>query len=86
MSDSAFLLKLKIGRREFDITEADKFMDNGACVQIITRRIPAGSWNMTSPILTKKAIRDIGAFVRVPQPHKYGEGVTIFSLQYKETP
>jgi hypothetical protein len=31
--------------------------------------------------MTKKAMREIGAFARVIHPHKYGSGCTVFSLQ-----
>jgi hypothetical protein len=81
MSGSAILVSLKIGRQVYDITEADKFLDNGACVQIITKRGPFDNWRYTTPIVTKKAMRGIGAFARVNHPHKYGSGCTVFSLQ-----
>jgi hypothetical protein len=81
MSDPAFLISIKIGRRVFNITEADKFLDNGACVSIITRRIWSGTWHTSTPLMTKKAMREIKAFRRVEHPHKYGSGCTVFSLQ-----
>jgi len=83
MSGSAILVSLKIGRRVYDITEADKFLDNGACIQILTKRGPWAGWYETIPMLTKKAAREIGAFARVNHPHKYGAGCTVFSLQNK---
>jgi hypothetical protein len=81
MSGSAILVSLKIGRQVYDITEDDKFLDNGACIQIITKRGPFDTWRHTTPILTKKAMREIGAFARVNHPHKYSSGCTVFSLQ-----
>jgi len=81
MSGSAILVSLKIGRQVYDITEADKFLDNGACVSILTKRGPFSDWHFTIPIMTKKALREIGAFIRVNHSHKYGAGCTVFSLQ-----
>lgn len=81
MTGSAILVSLKIGRMVYDITEADKFLDNGACIQIMTRRGPWSGWHRTIPVLTKTATHEIGAFARVNHPHCYGEGCTVFSLQ-----
>jgi hypothetical protein len=30
-------IKIKIGKHEYDITEADRFLDNGACTQLMTQ-------------------------------------------------
>lgn len=81
MTGSAILVSLKIGRQVYHITEADKFLDNGACIQILTKRGPFADWHHTTPTLTKKAEREIGAFSRVNHPHKYGASCTVFSLQ-----
>ena len=81
MTGSAILVSLKLGRQVYDITEADKFLENGACIQIITKRGPFANWHYTTPTLTKRATREIGAFARVNHPHQYGEGCTVFSLQ-----
>jgi hypothetical protein len=81
MSDPAFLISIKIGRHVFNITEADRFLDNGACVQIMTRSIPFDTWDTSNPCMTAKAMREIKAFRRVEHPHKYGSGCTVFSLQ-----
>ncbi len=43
---------IKCGRREFDLNSKDIIMFNGACYQIITRKIPAG-WHYSAPILAK---------------------------------
>jgi hypothetical protein len=81
MTGSAILISLKIGRQVYDITEADRFLDNGACIQILTQRGKYANWHYTTPMMTKKAIREISEFARVNHPHKYGECCTVFSLQ-----
>ena len=81
MTGSAILVSLKMGRQVYDITDTDKFLDNGACIQIITQRGPFHNYHFATPVLTKKATREIGVFARVNHPHKYGAGCTVFSLQ-----
>lgn len=82
-SNDAIILSLKLGRRVFDITENDKFMDNGSCVQIITRKVPSGTWWTTCPKLSKKAIKEISTFEQISHPHQYSRGVKVFSLKNK---
>ena len=75
-------LKLKIGRHTYDITESDQFMDNGACVQLLTQSQEA--WLHSScahPVLSKRAIKEIATFNRVDVvEHAY---CTEFSLGEK---
>jgi len=77
------LILLKIGRKEYPITEKDKFLDNGACVTLLTQHGPWGEWSYTVPILSQKAIREIGKFEHVPLPHNYGASCKLFSLKPK---
>jgi len=86
MTGSAILTSLKINRHVYDITERDRFMDNGCCVQLITQSLEKAEWGRRpSPVLSKRAVKQIGAFSRVEVPHKYGEHVSVFTLQNKES-
>ena len=74
------LLQIKSGRRSYNITASDKFLDNGACTQLITQKGPWKGWTQSSIVLTKKAIREIGKFHHVSHNYKYGPGCVVFSL------
>lgn len=78
------LVSLKIGRNGYEITENDRFLDNGACVMIVTQRAPNRGWRSFNPVMTKKALREISAFERVSRPSRFGEGCTVFSLRKQE--
>lgn len=52
------MIKLKIGRNVFDIDENDMILDNGACYQIITRKIVKG-FDSYSPIMSKKLFSEL---------------------------
>jgi hypothetical protein len=43
---------MKIGRNEFEITDKDIILDNGACYQLITQTIRRG-WSETYPVIAK---------------------------------
>jgi len=74
-------MKLKIKKHEYEITPTDEFMDNGACVQLLTQSKEASVWGCRpTPVLSKKAIKEIAAFNRIQKEHKYGPTVTIFAL------
>ena len=76
------LLNLKIGRNIYEITEADRFLDNGACIQLITQSKERVSWgHQQQPTLSKRAAREIDAFKRVYFSHHYGDGCKLFSLR-----
>jgi len=47
-------MELKIGRNNFQIDEDDIFMDNGACIQLITQPISKG-FRSYNPVLSKSA-------------------------------
>lgn len=80
MNEREEILSLKIGRHEYSITEADRFMDNGACVQLLTQSKQFGDWDWMTPRLSKRAIKDIDRFERVYHLHKRGDYVKVFSL------
>lgn len=74
------LISLRIGRRTYDITEADRFLDNGACVHILTQVRRQLVWSIEHQIMTKKALREIAHFTRVEHPHKFQGNCVVFSL------
>lgn len=75
-------MKLKIGRHEYEISAQDAFMDNGSCVQLLTQSLEKGTWEYRpNPKLSKRAIREIEAYERIPVGHKYGDGVQVFTLK-----
>lgn len=75
-------LSIKVKRWEYEITERDKFLDNGACVQLLTQGKQRDSWGRKiTPILSKKAINQIGKFKRVPCEYPGLLGVNVFSLE-----
>ena len=85
MTGSAILTSLKIKRHVYDITDRDCFMDNGCCVQLLTQSLESAHWGRRPrPVLSRRAVQQIGAFSRVAVPHKYGDHVTVFKLQNKE--
>jgi hypothetical protein len=75
-------MKLKIGRHEYEITEKDEFMDNGACVQLTTQSKERNArWEKRPhPVLSKKAVKALSKYPRKERKNNYGEWVTIFSL------
>ena len=79
-------ITLKIKRSEYQITEKDRFLDNKACVQLITQSTEMGNWGMRlNPVLSKRAVKEIAAFERTEFSHQYGEGVSVFSLVIPNT-
>ncbi len=46
------MVKLKVGRNVLDINENDLILDNGACYQIITKRI-GFAFNESIPVMSK---------------------------------
>ena len=74
-------MKLKIRRKEYEITPKDRFMDNGSCVQLITHNGPWGKLGYTTPALSKKAIKELNKFKIIEHEHNYGSNVSIFSIE-----
>lgn len=56
-------IELKIGREIYTITPDDKFLDNGACIQLLTQPIKKG-FRSYRPVLSKRAARELQS-----QPH-----------------
>ena len=75
-------MKLKIGRHEYEITCDDIFMDNGACVQLLTQSSERMIWDASpDPILSKKAVKEISKFEHVQMEHGFSKGVSVFTLK-----
>ena len=43
---------IKCNRKEFDVNEKDRILDNGSCYQLISRRCRSG-WNKFVPKMSK---------------------------------
>lgn len=54
-------IKLKIGRKVYNIGTNDILMDNGVSVQLITQNGPFRDWTYTVPVLSKKLFKDLKA-------------------------
>ena len=73
---------LKIKRHNYEIDEQDEFMDNGACVQLLTQSKERGEWGRTpNPILSKRAIKEISVYERLQRSHNYTTDIQVFSLR-----
>ena len=59
---------MKIGRYEYDINENDIFMDNSACIQLITQSKENNNWgSRPNPVLSKdlaKKVRKMKLIIR----------------------
>lgn len=79
------VVKLKVGRNVLDINENDLILDNGACYQIITKRIGFG-FNESIPVMSKKLISELkkceliftSEGLRQAAIEKYGNHVVTF--------
>ena len=52
------MVELKVGRNILSIDENDLILDNGACYQIVTKKIGSG-FNKTTPLMSKKLFSDL---------------------------
>lgn len=76
------VVDLKVGRHTYSISESDQFQDNGNCVQLLTQSKETISWGFRpDPVLSKRAVKQISEFKRVPLPHDRGERISIFWLK-----
>ena len=79
------MVKIKVGRNILDINENDLILDNGACYQIITKRIRFG-FNESIPVMSKKLFSDLkkceliftSEGLRQAAIEKYGNHVVTF--------
>lgn len=74
-------LVIKIGRYDYVITESDRFMNNGRCIQLMTQgKESFGYGQMKVPKLSKLAEKEISKYERKSHPHSHGSNVEFFSL------
>lgn len=79
------MVRLKVGRKILDIDENDLILDNGACYQIITKKIGFG-FNESIPMMSKKLFNDLkkceliftSEELRQAAIKKYGSSVMTF--------
>ena len=74
-------MELKIKRHIYEITETDIFMETAACVQLLTQskeKLDCG--HRPHPVLSKRAIKQIGIIERREIPYSLDEGVSVFGL------
>lgn len=64
-------MKIKINRREYEITADDKFLDNGACVQLITQSYSKG-FDKFTPRLSKSLYDKLKKLKLIQLPYNYG--------------
>lgn len=75
------MLELKIGRHVYQITDKDRFMDNGKSVQLLTQSKEKSDWGrQPNPILSKIAIKEIDKYERNQHKNKYIGNVQLFNL------
>jgi len=81
-------MKIKIGRYEYDITEDDKFLDNGACVQLLTQskeKKHRFDDKPPTPKLSDALIKKIKKMELIQHPVATGlEHCKMFSIKIKE--
>lgn len=51
------MVKLKVGRNIIELDEKDLILDNGACYQIVTKKVGGSDWHY--PIMSKKLFNDL---------------------------
>lgn len=77
-------MKIKCGTKEFELNEKDLIMDNGACYQLITRRIGIGYYAQVPVIAKSKAKQLIkeGKLkeTKLEKPPFKGNGLKYYSI------
>lgn len=74
--------QIKCGRKVFELKDGDTVMDNGACYQLITRKI-GNRIDSHSPLVSKKEFNKFikNKNVSIKENHKYSKGVTLYIFQ-----
>lgn len=79
-------MKLKCGRREFEITKQDLVMFNGNCYQLITHKyFDISSWSRLTPIVAKTTMKRLikeGKVVLLPD--KYMDKYDLYGFVISE--
>ena len=68
--------QIKIGREMIDLVDGDEIMDNGSCLQLISR----GTWGTASPRVSKAAFVVFKSLANVSEvkKHEYRNGSTLW--------
>lgn len=77
-------MQLKIGRHTYEITSKDLFLDNGACVQLLTQTLEKkGKWESKAPNphLNAKNIKQIESLKVIV---KTSGSLTYFKLKLED--
>lgn len=74
-------MKIKINRKEYEITTDDRFLDNGCCVQLLTqsKEKTVRFWQAT-PKLPKRITTKIMKLKLVDVKHNYGSTCRVFYI------
>lgn len=51
------MVKLKVGRNIIELDEKDLILDNGACYQIVTKKVGGFDWHY--PVMSKRLFHDL---------------------------
>lgn len=70
---------IKCGRKVFELEDGDTIMDNGACLQLISRKSFEG-WYACSPSVSKAAFKAFknNPKVKIDENHTYGSTVILY--------
>lgn len=77
------LLTIKVGKEEYNIDEKSKFMDNGACVQLLIKDSTLRMTNIRSIRLPKREIKRLSKFLRVSIKSKFSADVFTITANNK---
>lgn len=76
-------MNLKIGRREYKLTEKDRILFNGACYQLITRNNERSFWKPQSMVVSKTRMEKlIKSGEMILAKEKYKSTISGFTTEY----
>jgi len=79
------MLTLKIGRHAYKITKDDRFLDNGACVQLLTQSEERSSWgSRPNPVLSKRAIKELSKCKKALHDSPYAANASLIYFGIEE--
>lgn len=72
---------LKCGKLTFQLQDGDTVMDNGSCLQLVTREIQKGFYT-TIPRVSKSEFRRFKSYSQVSKDanNSYGSGVELWKI------
>ena len=72
-------MKIKCGRREFEVTEKDRILDNGSVYILVTQKYFAG-WYRQSPTVAKATFNKLLKDGRIRRTTETWKGIREFNL------